>query len=84
EADKTALAEKKAADSHALKIARAQGKEVLAAKKAQIAQEKVTAVELKKAKKFRLNAAKQTEKERITAEKKALKAQAAEQKQDLA
>ena len=47
EAEKTVQSAKKVADSQALKAAKAQGKDVYEAEKAQIAWEKVIAAELK-------------------------------------
>ncbi|KIK95180.1 hypothetical protein PAXRUDRAFT_33126 [Paxillus rubicundulus Ve08.2h10] len=76
----THCAAKKAANVEALKIAKGKGKEVLAAERVHIVQERLTTAESKKAEKLRLNAAKQTEKARIVAEKKALKAEDGELK----
>lgn len=71
---------KKAVDSQALNAAKAQGKDVYEAEKAQIAREKVIAAELKKAEKLKVNAAKQAEKAHVLAEKKVEKARLAEQR----
>jgi len=54
-------------------MAKAQGKEALAAEKARIAQEKAEAAEAKKLEKVRQQEAKKVEKVRIAAEKKAQK-----------